>query len=140
MEGGQLITIIEKNLFDIDSLLGVSDANKAVNDSYEIYLGAKNTASKTIAENSYREAKNEFDIFYADWKIFRQNTDLSQLGEYALRLKNVSSLANKTLNYTVETLKNSITSSSFSQSSLDSYQSNFENALSNLKNETALFA
>lgn len=140
MEAGQLITVLEKNLFDIDNLLWISDTNKTINDSYEIYLGAKNSASKIQAENSYREARTEFDIFYADWKIFRQGNDLSRLEELAMRLKNTSSLTNKSLNYTIETLKNSITSSSFTQGSLDSFLSSFENALSNLKNETSWFA
>lgn len=140
MEAGQLITIIEKNLFDIDSLLWISDTNKNINDSYEVYLWAKNTSTKNLAENSYREARQEFDKFYTDWKIFRQSSDLTQLQTYSLQLKNVSSLTNKSLNYTLDTLKNSITSSNFTQSSLDSFQSNFENALSSLKNETASFA
>lgn len=140
MEAGQLITIIEKNLFDIDSLLWISDANKNTNDAFETYLGAKNTAVKVQAENSYREAKTAFDTFYAEWKIFRQSTDVSSLEKHALILRNASSLTNKSLNYTVDTLKNSITSSNFSQTSLDSYLSSFENALSSLKNETALFS
>ncbi|MDD2487709.1 MAG: efflux RND transporter periplasmic adaptor subunit [Candidatus Gracilibacteria bacterium] len=140
MEAGQLITIIEKNLFDIDSLLGITDGNKSLNDIYEVYLGAKKPSVKLEAENSYREAKTEFDRFYSEWKIFRQNTDLAKLEEYSLRLKNIASLTNKSLNYSLETLKNSISSSVFSQSSLDSIQLNFENALLNLKNETSSFA
>ena len=140
MEAWQLITIIEKNLFNIDSLLWISDSNRTINDSYEIYLWAKNSSSKTQAENSYREAKSEFDKFYTDWKAFRQDSDFTKLEEFSLRLKNVSSLTNKALNYTIETLKNSIASSGFTQSTLDSFQTDFENALSGLKNDTSSFA
>lgn len=140
MEAWQLISIIEKNLFDIDVLLGISDSNRYLNDSFETYLWAKNTSYKTQAENSYREAKAEFDKFYTNWKTFRQNGDLSLLSKYITDLKNSASLTNKTLNYTISTLKNSISSSSFSQTTLDSNISNFENALLNLKNESSAFA
>jgi hypothetical protein len=130
---------VEKNLFNIDTLLGISDVNKSLNDGYESYLGAKHTSTKLQAENSYREASNAFNIFYTDWKIFRQDTDMTQLEKNALQLREVSTLTNKSLNYTIDTLQSSITSSTFPQNTLDTYISNFGNALSSLKNETAAF-
>ncbi|MFA6090937.1 MAG: efflux RND transporter periplasmic adaptor subunit [Candidatus Gracilibacteria bacterium] len=139
MEAGQFITLVEKNLFNIDTLLGISDVNKSLNDGYESYLGAKHTSTKLQAENSYREASNAFNIFYTDWKIFRQDTDMTQLEKNALQLREVSTLTNKSLNYTIDTLQSSITSSTFPQNTLDTYISNFGNALSSLKNETAAF-
>gem|GEM_PF-4539748 len=33
-----MITNLEKNLYDIDVLLGIADTNKYQNDSFEIYL------------------------------------------------------------------------------------------------------
>lgn len=140
MEVGQIITIIEKNLFDIDMLLWISDSNKYQNDSFEIYLWSKNSSSKNIAENNYRETKKVFDSFYSEWKIYRQTPELSKWDEYMNQLKEIWSWVNKTLNSTLDVLKNSITSTSLSQITIDNYISNFEKALSDSKTTLANFS
>lgn len=139
MEVWQIISDIEKNLFDIDMLLWVSDANKYQNDSFEVYLWAKNTSLKTSAENSYRETLASFNTFYDDWKIYKTNLDYSKLSEKSENLRNTLMLLNKTLNYTLDTLKNSIASSSFSQTTIDSKIDDFSKKLSDSKNNTASF-
>ena len=140
MEVWQMITAIEKNLFDIDIFLWITESNKYANDMYEVYIGAKNTAVKIQADNSFHDAEKGFSTFYQEWKIFKQGTDMSQLEILAWRLKDISSLTNKSLSYTIDTIKNSVPSNWFPQSSLDSMLTNFENALTNLKNEASSFA
>ncbi|MDD5769991.1 MAG: HlyD family efflux transporter periplasmic adaptor subunit [Candidatus Gracilibacteria bacterium] len=143
METGQMISNNEKYLYDLDILLGISDANKYQNDSYEIYLGAKNNSLKTLSENTYRETKSLFDDFYISWQEYRKNIDsitnlnYDELSNYSYKMKDISSNLNKTLSYTIDLLKNSISSSNFAQTTIDSYITNFENSLSNSKNDTA---
>lgn len=140
MEVGQIVSDIEKNLFDLDMLLWVSDSNKYQNDSFEIYLWAKNTSLKSSAENSYRETLASFNTFYDDWKIYKTNLDYSKLWEKSENLRNTLMSLNKTLNYTLDTLKNSIASSSFSQTTIDLKIDDFSKKLTDSKNNTANFA
>lgn len=143
METGQMISNNEKYLYDLDILLWISDANKYQNDSYEIYLWAKNNSLKTLSENTYRETKSLFDDFYISWQEYRKNIDsitnlnYDELSNYSYKMKDISSNLNKTLSYTIDLLKNSISSSNFAQTTIDSYITNFENSLSNSKNDTA---
>lgn|GEM_PF-4512251 len=46
--------IIARNARDFsDEILGVTTANRYKNDGYEVYLGAKNSSSKTEAESAF---------------------------------------------------------------------------------------
>nr|MDD3720522.1 efflux RND transporter periplasmic adaptor subunit [Candidatus Gracilibacteria bacterium] len=143
METGQMITNIQKYLYDIDILLGISDANKYQNDTYEIYLGAKNTSVKIQAEDNYRETKVLFDTFYASWQKYRKNIDISnfsnydELSKFAYDMKDISTSLNKSISSIIDVLKNSIPTSSFSQTTIDSNISSFENSLAISKNDTA---
>lgn len=54
------LTTIDNSLTQIDTILGVSDKNKTLNDSYETYLGAKEITTKTEAENAYGKTREEY--------------------------------------------------------------------------------
>ncbi|MDD5770487.1 MAG: efflux RND transporter periplasmic adaptor subunit [Candidatus Gracilibacteria bacterium] len=100
---------IDSVLTYADTILGVSDANKNLNDSYEIYLSAKDTTIKTKAENDWRNAKALYDDF--------TKSNLSDLD----KLNNLLDITNKTIILYEDLVKisdNSIVSSSFSDSSL----------------------
>ncbi|HBY75028.1 TPA: hypothetical protein DEG21_04095 [Patescibacteria group bacterium] len=57
--------IIARNSLDYtDELLGVTDMSRNKNDSYEMYLGAKNTSLKTKAENTFREFSTKYNDTY----------------------------------------------------------------------------
>ncbi|MDD3303188.1 MAG: HlyD family efflux transporter periplasmic adaptor subunit [Candidatus Gracilibacteria bacterium] len=141
MEIGQLITQIEKNLFQLDLLLGVSKENKDQNDNYEKYLSAKNTNIKSLAIENYTLAKKDFDTFYSTWKENRQNLDYDKLNTYAQSLKEVAGLTNKSLNYTIESLKYSVESTPyFTQDIINNYISDFEKYLEDLKDDNASFS
>lgn len=140
METDKMISNIEKNLYNIDILLWVSDENRHQNDSFEIYLWAKNSSSKTQAENSYRETKNSFSNFYTSWQESKENFDLEDINSFEdkiLNLIEINKSLNKTLSYTIDVLKNSISSSSLSQTNIDNYLNNFENALSTAQKDSS---
>jgi len=143
METGQMISNIEKSLYDIDILLWISDTNKYQNDGFEIYLWAKNSSSKTLAENFYRETTTSFLNFYKDWQEYKKDLVLEDIEKYNileqkfLQFIEINKDLNKNLYYTIDVLKNSITSSTLSQSSIDNYLNNFENALSTAKKDSS---
>lgn len=46
----------ETSLYSADEILGMTDANRTKNDSYEVYLSAKNSSLRTQAENDWNKA------------------------------------------------------------------------------------
>lgn len=46
----------DANLYNADEILGMSDANRMKNDSYEVYLSAKDSTLKSKAENDWIKA------------------------------------------------------------------------------------
>ncbi len=140
MEAGQLITIIEKNLFDLDMLLWVSKENRDFNDSFQDFLWAKSNVIKQNAESSLILAQKSFDEFYTDWQTYKTNPDYTILEDKVLKLKETSMLVNKTLNYTIDTLKYSVSSYwTFSQTTIDDYINDFTKILSDSKSSLASF-
>ncbi len=140
MEAWQLITTIEKNLFDLDMLLWVSTENRDFNNSFDDFLWAKNTSVKQNAVNSLILTQKSFDDFYTDWKTYKINPDYNILESKILKLKDTAMLVNKTLNYTIDTLKYSISSyGSFSQETIDDYINDFTKTLSDSKSTLASF-
>ncbi|MDD2565755.1 MAG: HlyD family efflux transporter periplasmic adaptor subunit [Candidatus Gracilibacteria bacterium] len=110
-----IIPQIKSSLKNIDMLIGVTDLNKSFNDHFEVYLGAKNSSTKIEAENSFRIAKYSLDSFESEWKI--DNSIKNDTVELFLSVLDNISLAGEK---TIETLRNSIVSSTYNQSTLDS--------------------
>nr|MDD3720846.1 efflux RND transporter periplasmic adaptor subunit [Candidatus Gracilibacteria bacterium] len=118
---------IDKYIKESDYILGITDENKYKNDSFETYLGAKNTSIKTSAENALRQTISDFGDFK---NFYSSQTDVSKSLDEAITL---ADSMNNTLNLTLQTLKNSIASTSFTDTSINSYISSFEGYLTNLK-------
>lgn len=111
---------IDSTLTQADIILGVTDKNKNANDSYEVYLWAKNSSSKILSENDFREAKGLYDKFLI-------NKDYSSNEKISYSLDEMINLIEKTSNLCddmVIMIDNSITSSSFTQNQLDSLKTN----------------
>ncbi|MBP9779495.1 efflux RND transporter periplasmic adaptor subunit [Candidatus Gracilibacteria bacterium] len=141
MDIGKRITPIEDEFSDIDILFGISDENKNLNDYFESQLGMKdNMATKLQTVEYYKKARTEYDSLSKDWKIYRQNTNLNELETYGIRLKNLESDLNKMYRYALETLENSITSSSLQQDTVDLYTSKFEKASTRIQSENSEFS
>lgn len=143
METGQMITSLEKNLYNIDVLLGITVANRYQNDSFELLLWAKDNSLKNIAEKSFIWTKESFEVFYKSWENYRKTIDFQNLDNYSEIEKRVLDFSlinkelNKTLSYTVDVLKNSISSVNLSQESIDNYINNFESTLSQSKKDSS---
>jgi multidrug resistance efflux pump len=141
-ETGQLISLMERHLFDVDVLLGVTETNRHLNDSYEAYLSAKNSSLKNRADTEFVETNRTFLEFYSKWKAFRQGgieSDI-QLESLSQDLRTSASFMNRSISAVVEVLKATMPSQYFSQSSIDSTLASFESALSSMKSETASYA
>jgi multidrug efflux pump subunit AcrA (membrane-fusion protein) len=141
MEIGKRITPIEDEFSDIDILFWISDENKNLNDYFESQLGMRdNMVTKFQTVDYYKKARTEYDSLSKDWKIYRQNTNLNELETYGIRLKNLQSDLNKMYRYALETLENSITSSSLQQDTVDLYTSKFEKASTRIQSENSEFS
>lgn len=87
----------------------------------------------------YNKARVEYDSLSADWKVYRQETNIKNIEEYGIRLKNIGLLLNKMFRSAVDTLNNSATSSTFTQTTLDSYVSKFEKSFTTRQSDNANF-
>ncbi|MCK9272697.1 efflux RND transporter periplasmic adaptor subunit [Candidatus Gracilibacteria bacterium] len=122
---------IENSLYDADEILGVTDANKYKNDAFEVYIGAKDTTTKTNAENDWRET----NTFFLDSKTsYNSLNSISQSSDEILEFLNkLLDSYDKLIDLGKsgqEMMNSSITSSNFSQSDIDSKSSIFSSITS----------
>lgn len=109
------LTNIDSALTQADLILGVSDQNRNVNEVYRTYLGAKNTTSKVTAENNFHMAQSLYETILS-------KKDFSSTGAIDRQISDITLLANAVAslyNSLVLVLDNSITSSTFPQTTLD---------------------
>lgn len=123
---GNINTDIRNLMSDVvtesDKLLWVSDEWRSYNDAYEVYLGAKDFASKNKAENALRELQwlqDELDIL--------SNTTITQ-DNLVSYLSSYSAIINS-INTTVREIKNVLTatipSSSLAQAGIDALNAQY---------------
>lgn len=117
------LTSISKIIETSDYILWVTENNKYKNDSYEIYLWAKNTSYKTQAEtsllksiSSFSNLSNIVNAYDNSWDITKLKNILSSIQTTYKELENTTDLLYKTL-------ENSIASTSFTESELDNKKS-----------------
>jgi len=106
---------LDASVTQADIILGVTDKNKYINDSYEMYLGAKNSSLKTSAENTFREVKSGYDKFLST----NYGTSKSSIEKKVNDILDILAKNVTLYEELVNILNNSITSSSFSQTQLD---------------------
>lgn len=108
-----LITI-DSAITQADTMLGITDANKNLNDGYETYLGAKNIQFKSMAETAFQKS-------YTSYKtILDAKNTLS--GATDVRLIDIIALMNNTISLydaIISLLDNSIVGGQFTQTTLD---------------------
>lgn len=104
----------------LDEIFWVTDNNEVKNDSYEMYLSAKDKTYKLEVENKLETYINEYKDFENSKVIINSDSDyISYLNDFEDKvewLKNLADLSKLAL-------KNSIASSSFSQTTIDTYYS-----------------
>lgn len=116
----------DANLYNADEILGITDANRTKNDSYEVYLSAKNTTLRSNTERDWAqattllsEAKSLLDTASQGTS---NSTDTKNLLGALSNLENSLILLGKN---GTDMVNASITSSSFPQSSIDTYTNVF---------------
>ncbi len=116
----------DASLYNADEILGISDANRLKNDSYEVYLSAKNNTLRTRAENDWAKATT----LLSEAKSL-MNTLPSESPDSA-SVKNLLDALSKMEDACITLWKDgtdamnvSITSSSFAQTTIDSYANIF---------------
>lgn len=87
-----------------DNILGVSEQKKSVNDSFELFLSARDTQKKIIAEQALARLLN-----YTNWSPNPQLSLLDRVQE----LQKVYNLSNEVLSSLEVVLINSVTDSTF---------------------------
>lgn len=124
IDGRKQVIDADASLYNADEILGITDANRTKNDSYEVYLSAKDSTLRSKTENDWAqantrllEAKSLLNSTSAGDSTSTKNllNALSKMEEALIVLgKNGTDMVNA-----------SITSSSFTQSTVDSYANIF---------------
>lgn len=119
-----------------DEVLGVTEGNRSKNDAYEAFLGAKNTATKTDAETSFRAFNTEYETMY-QWyysNIVGKDSLSGAVVRDALDKSLTVLTSERELLHRVATmLENSISSSSFSTDALNALKDKDSTLLANLE-------
>lgn len=127
------IPLFDSDIRYIDTILWISEQNKNLNDSYEMYLWAKDTSSKLFAEDNFKVLYSEYAKYNAI--SFDNNLTypevLSKLDSYIDIWKNIS----WSLKDTRKVLETSISWYNFSQSDIDQMITNINNYLNILELE-----
>lgn len=126
--------LVSSVLFDSDKLLGITEQNRAYNDSFEAYLGARDASLLPRAQTAYARA---FEVSkFLDSKdavVVSADNVVAELaaleGQYAV----VRGL----LDANVRLLENSIPATTFTQSAIDGYvatYNGYKSSLSGMEN------
>lgn len=117
--------ILDTNIINFtDSILWITDENKDKNNSYEIYLWAKNSDILNQTEESFRKTNNlylEYKKYYED---FIENKDSSndQILEWMNKWLEVAEKIKEMLNLFYKTIDNSVESTYLTKTTLDQYR------------------
>ncbi len=106
---------IEKYLWEIDELLGITPINEDKNDKYEDYLSAKNTSYKKEAEALFKDLNNSFT-----------SKNISEIEDYSSKLKELISL-------TILVLENTIDSVELTNEEINSKKTTFQTYLNSFE-------
>ncbi|MDD3793620.1 MAG: efflux RND transporter periplasmic adaptor subunit [Candidatus Gracilibacteria bacterium] len=127
---------IEKNIDELDSILGYSDKYKDEVSVYEIYLGAKNSNYKGQAKSFLASSILLYDDLAIEIAKYDNNGNIDDI-EYILnQILNVFNELYNANDYTYKTVDNSIVSvGSINQSDIDSMKSSTLNYRTNTSNK-----
>ncbi|MDD5769726.1 MAG: efflux RND transporter periplasmic adaptor subunit [Candidatus Gracilibacteria bacterium] len=120
-------TNISNIIEQIDLVLGYTTKNKNTNDSYEIYLGAKNTSLKTQAENYLGQSISAYNDLLIKINSYDNSGDSDKLKIILSSILDTYKILEKAANYTYQTIDNSISSSTFSDTTISSMKSSMYN-------------
>lgn len=112
---------IDSWLSNVDLILWITNLNKSANDSYEIYLSAKNTNFKFEAESIFSKANWDFENFKKTYNKDLSSEEIIKLYDNLLNLSySVVSLYDKM----TQVLDNTVSSQSLTESTLNTFKIN----------------
>lgn len=113
----------ENILVFLDTLFGVSDSNKYKNDSFEIYISAKNSSIKTLSENELKKVMSLFKEI--------KNLPTSEKNEIKIALERYHYLFSQDIRNLLKTsfdaMENSVEWTSFPQNIIQEYKNQITN-------------
>lgn len=146
MTVSDLKKLVSTVLFDSDKLIGFSDQNRDYNDAFEPYLGARDSSimpqaqfahSKVVAVSRFLDEKSGISV--------DADTVVSELSALSTQYAVVREL----LDWNIRLLENSLSATTFPQSSIDGYVATYngyksslsalENAFVSFKNSSTSF-
>ena len=123
---------VDANLFNADEILGISDANRTKNDSYEVYLSAKDSSLKSKAVNDWGKATALLSNAKSFLNALPQGSthDSSSIKSLLDGLAQTEDVLITLGKDWTDAVNASITSSSFPQSAIDGYANVFSSITS----------
>lgn len=128
----QTLTIIESTLYETDLLFWISTSNAHKNDGFEIYLSAKNSSLKNTTEMQWRLINKAYIEFQNKWELFREWTNVDSIEQYLSTNIQLTKDAILLTENVLNSLKASVSSVDFTETTIVNYTSKFE------ANETSL--
>lgn len=118
----QAKSLIANILLQVDELFSITETNKHKNDSIQLYLWVKDTTLKTKVESDWKLLSNEFSQFDS-YDYDKSSLFMSKINEFVVNVN--------------KSIKNSVASTNFPQSTIDNYYTamlQYENTIVTLKN------
>ncbi|MDR0772276.1 MAG: hypothetical protein LBF15_04545 [Candidatus Peribacteria bacterium] len=112
----------ETSLRAIDEILGVTDLNRALNDSFEMYLSAKNSNYKNESETLFTQNNAEFLKLRSEYRTNFNEDELIAFYDRVVKLANDNATL---LDKMVLVLNNTVESASFGDSAINYAKSGF---------------
>ena len=123
----------------MDELLWVTNKYGDKSDSYQNELWALNTKTKNLAITTISQLNKSFKDFNVKWKEYRKNTiNTKTTLEFLWESLAISKTLNKSLLYTLNTLKSSVSSSNLTETILNNFVKNYEDELIENKKKISL--
>lgn len=117
-------TNIYKIIEDIDVILWLSNKNKNLNDSYEIYISAKDTSLKNQAETYLLQSMSSYNTTLSKIDSYDNSWNIKSIKDILLSIQSTYKILQKVTDYTYSALDNSISSNTFSDTTISSLKSN----------------
>lgn len=114
---------LRSTIISADSILGLHYYNSNDISSYENVLGVRDSATLSTAKTNFFVAKEKFEAFEVEYKSLSTSWTYAEVEGLLDEVLSSAEASQKMMNSLYLTLVSSITSSSFSQSQLDSLKS-----------------
>ncbi|UFX82901.1 biotin/lipoyl-binding protein [Candidatus Absconditicoccus praedator] len=116
------LSLVDEINYEADKLLGVTSENRNYNNRFDTYLGAKSNSTRIRAENKLRESIRKYEnLEEQDFDDLSQENIQGKVQDLVDGLVQTRDM----LDEIESTLRNSITSSSFTQTEIDGYKEQF---------------